>query len=97
MTFSMLASDPLDAVHVAKVRVWLADRLVLDVELARGQDDHVVYTFDDAEWAAVLLETLMFDDARPEIRCLRGLFYPFLAVHTSSSWPDARVRAGSAY
>jgi hypothetical protein len=62
MTFSMLASDPLDAVHVAKVRVWLADRLVLDVELARGQDDHVVYTFDDAEWAAVLLETLMFDE-----------------------------------
>jgi hypothetical protein len=62
MTFSMLASDPLDAAHVARVRVWLADCLVLDVELARGQDDHVVYTFDDAEWAAVLLETLMFDE-----------------------------------
>jgi hypothetical protein len=62
MTFSMLAGDPLDAAHVARVRVWLADRLVLDVELARGEDDHVVYTFDDSEWAAVLLEMLMFDE-----------------------------------
>ena len=33
MTFTMLASNPLDASHVARVRVWLADRLVLDVEL----------------------------------------------------------------
>jgi hypothetical protein len=62
MTLSMLASDAVDAAHVARVRVWLADCLVLDVELGRGEDDHVVYTFDDAEWASVLLGTLIFDE-----------------------------------
>ena len=61
-TFTMLASNALDAAHVARVRVWLADRLVLDVELDRDDDDHVVHTFDDAEWAGVLLPTLIFDE-----------------------------------
>jgi hypothetical protein len=62
MTFSMLASNALDAAHVAKVRVWLADRLVLDVELDRDGNDHVVHTFDDAEWAGVLLAALIVDE-----------------------------------
>jgi hypothetical protein len=62
MTFTMLASNALDAAHVARVKVWLADRLVLDVELDRADDDHVVHTFDDAEWAGVLLGALIFDE-----------------------------------
>jgi hypothetical protein len=44
------------------VRVWLAERLVLDVELDRDGDGHVVRTFDDAEWAGVLLAALIFDE-----------------------------------
>ena len=54
MTFTMLASNPLDASHVVRVRVWLADRLVLDVERDGDHDDHVVRTFDGAAWAGVL-------------------------------------------
>jgi hypothetical protein len=61
-TFTMLASNALDAAHVARVRVWLADRLVLDVELDRDDDNHVVHTFDEAEWAGVLLAALIFDE-----------------------------------
>jgi hypothetical protein len=30
------------------IRVWLADRLVLDVERDGDHDDHVVRIFDDA-------------------------------------------------
>jgi hypothetical protein len=60
MSFTMLASNALDAAHVARVKVWLADRLVLDVELNRAGDDHVVHTFDDAEWTGVLLAALIF-------------------------------------
>ena len=37
------------------MRVWLTDRLVLDVELDRDNDNHVVHTFDDSEWADVVL------------------------------------------
>jgi hypothetical protein len=44
------------------VRVWLADRLVLDVELDRDNNNHVVHTFDDAEWANVLLAALIYDE-----------------------------------
>ena len=44
------------------MKVWLADRLVLDVELDRDGDDHVVHTFDDADWANVLLSALIFDE-----------------------------------
>ena len=62
MTFTMLASDALDAAHVARVKVWLADRLVLGVELGRHEEDHVVHTFDEAEWAHVLLGALIFDE-----------------------------------
>jgi hypothetical protein len=62
MTFTMLASDAVDAAHVARVKVGLADRLVLDVELGRHERDHVVHTFDNAEWAGVLLEALIFDE-----------------------------------
>jgi hypothetical protein len=62
MTFTMLASNALDAAHVARVRVWLADRLVLDVELDRDNDNHVVHTFEDAEWANVLLAALIYDE-----------------------------------
>jgi hypothetical protein len=62
MTFTMLASNALDAAHAARVRVWLADRLVLDVELDRDNDNHVVHTFDDAEWANVLLAALIYDE-----------------------------------
>jgi hypothetical protein len=62
MTFTMLASNPLDASHVARVRVWLADRLVLDVERDGDHDDHVVRTFDDAPWAAVLLAALIINE-----------------------------------
>ena len=62
MTFSMLASDAVDAAHVARVRVWLADRPVLDVELDRDGDDHIVHAFDEAEWAGVLLQALIFDE-----------------------------------
>ena len=60
ITFTMLASNALDA--APRVKVWLADRLVLDVELDRDGDDHVVHTFDDADWANVLLEALIFDE-----------------------------------
>ena len=35
MVFSMLADNAFNATHVARVRIWLADRLVLDVELDR--------------------------------------------------------------
>jgi hypothetical protein len=62
MTFTMLASNALDTADVARVRVWLADRLVLDVELDRNDAGHVVRTFDDAEWAGVLLAALIFDE-----------------------------------
>lgn len=62
MTFTMLASNPLDAARVARVRVWLADRLVLDVERYGDHDDHVVRTFDDAAWAGVLLAALIIDE-----------------------------------
>jgi hypothetical protein len=62
MTLTMLASNALDAAHVARVRVWLADRLVLDVELDRDDDDHVVHNYEDAEWAGVLLAALIFDE-----------------------------------
>jgi hypothetical protein len=62
MTFNMLASNALDAAQVARVRVWLADRLVLDVELDCDNDNHVVHTFDDGEWANVLLAALIFDE-----------------------------------
>ena len=62
MTFNMLASGALDAAHVARVKVWLADRLVLDVELDRDNDNHVVHTFDDGEWANVLLAALIYDE-----------------------------------
>jgi hypothetical protein len=62
MTFTMLASNALDAGHVARVRVWLADRLVFDVELDRDDDDHVIHAFDDAKWADVLLAALIFDE-----------------------------------
>ena len=62
MTFTMLASNPLDAAHVARVRVWLADRLVLDVERDGDHDDHVVRTFDGATWADVLLAALIIDE-----------------------------------
>lgn len=62
MTFNLLASNPLDADHVARVRVWLADRLVLDVELDRDHDDHVVSIFDDAEWTGALLAALIIDE-----------------------------------
>ena len=69
MTFNLLASNPLDADHVARVRVWLADRLVLDVELDRDHDDHVVSIFDDAEWTGALLAALNIDeDAAPAPR-----------------------------
>src|SRR5215510_5724509 len=50
MVFSMLADKAFDAAHVARVRIWLADRLVLDVELDCDGDNHVVRAFDDAEW-----------------------------------------------
>ena len=72
LTFTMLASDPLDTAHVAGVRVWLADRLVLDVELDREHDDHVVRTFEGGAWAGVLLAALIIDEdaARaPRLRC----------------------------
>jgi hypothetical protein len=59
MVFSMLASNALDDTHVARVRVWLAHHLVLDVELDRDGDDHVVHTFEDAE---LLLAALIFDE-----------------------------------
>jgi hypothetical protein len=59
MTFDMLASDPLDAAHRARVRVWLADRLVLDVEL---DSDHVVRSFEDEQWASVLLAALIIEE-----------------------------------
>jgi hypothetical protein len=62
MTFNMLASVALDAAQVARVRIWLVDRLVLDVELDRDNDNHVVHTFDDAEWANVLLAALICDE-----------------------------------
>jgi hypothetical protein len=62
MTFTMLASNALDAAHVARVRVWLADRLVLDVELDRDNDNHVVHTFEDAEWTNMLLAALIYDE-----------------------------------
>jgi hypothetical protein len=62
IVFSMLASNALDAAHVARVRVWLLDRLVLDVELDREDGNHVVHTFDDAEWADVLLAALILDE-----------------------------------
>jgi len=62
MTFTMLASGALDAAQVARVRVWLADRLVLEVELDRDNDNHVVHTFDDGEWANVLLAALIYDE-----------------------------------
>ena len=62
MTFTMLANNPLDASHVARVRVWLADRLVLDVERDGDHDDHVVRTFDGAAWAGVLLAALIIDE-----------------------------------
>ena len=62
MTFTMLASNAPDVAHVARVRVWLAERLVLDVELDRDDDGHVVRTFDDAGWAGVLLAALIFDE-----------------------------------
>ena len=62
MVFFMLASNAPDAAHVARVKVWLADRLVLDVELDRDDVDHVIHTFDDAEWANVLLSALIFDE-----------------------------------
>jgi hypothetical protein len=71
LTFTMLASDPLDNAHVATVRVWLADRLVLDVELDRNHD-HVVRTFDGAAWAGVLLAALIIDEDAahaPRSRC----------------------------
>jgi len=55
MVFSMLADNAFNAAHVARVRIWLADRLVLDVELDREDNNHIVRTFDDAEWAGVLL------------------------------------------
>jgi hypothetical protein len=55
MVFSMLADNAFNAAHVARVRIWLADRLVLDVELDREDNNHIVPTFDDAEWAGVLL------------------------------------------
>ena len=62
MTFTMLASNPLDAAHVARVRVWLADRLVLDVERDGDHDDHAVRTFDGAAWAGVLLAALIIEE-----------------------------------
>ena len=72
LTFTMLASDPLDTAHVARVRVWLADGLVLDVELDRVHNDHVVHTFEGGAWADVLLAALIIDEdaARaPRSRC----------------------------
>jgi hypothetical protein len=62
ITFTMLASKALDAARLARVKVWLGDRLVLDVELDRHGDDHVVHAFDDAEWANVLLEALIMNE-----------------------------------
>ena len=62
MTFTMLATNPLDAAHFARIRVWLADRLVLDVERDGDHDDHVVRTFDDAARAGVLLAALIIDE-----------------------------------
>jgi hypothetical protein len=41
ITFTMLASNAPDAAHVARVRVWLAERLVLDVELDRTCRPHL--------------------------------------------------------
>ena len=52
----------LDAAHVSRVTVWLADHLVLDVERDGDQDDHVVGTFDDTAWAGVLLAALIIDE-----------------------------------
>jgi hypothetical protein len=60
MTFSMLASNPPDAAHVAQIRVWLADRLVLDVEI--NGDDYLVRTFDGGAWADVLLGALIMGE-----------------------------------
>jgi hypothetical protein len=60
ITFTMLASNAREA--VPRVKVWLADRLVLDVELDRDGDGHVVHTFDDADWANALLEVLIFNE-----------------------------------
>jgi hypothetical protein len=57
MTFTMLASNLLDADHVARVRVWLAD-----VELDRDRDNHVVNAFHEAPWAGVLLAALIIDE-----------------------------------
>jgi hypothetical protein len=62
MTFNMLASGSLDPAQVPRVRIWVADRLVLDVELDRDNDNHVVHTFDDAEWANVLLAALIYEE-----------------------------------
>ena len=44
------------------MRIWVADRLVLDVELDRDTDNQVVPTFDDGEWTNVLLAALIYDE-----------------------------------
>jgi hypothetical protein len=62
MTFKMLATNPVHRRHFSRIRVWLADRLVLDVERDGHHDDHVVQTFDDAAWAGVLLGALIIDE-----------------------------------
>ena len=45
MVFSMLADNAFDSANVARVRIWLADRLVLDVELDREDNNHIVHHF----------------------------------------------------
>ena len=62
MTFTMFASNALDEAHLARVKVLLAERLVLDVELDRHGDDHIIHAFDDAEWSGLLLRALIFDE-----------------------------------
>jgi len=62
MTFTMLARGALAGAQVASARLWLADRLRLGGELDRDNDNHVVHTFDDGEWANVLLAALIYDE-----------------------------------
>ena len=62
LTFTMFASNALDEAHLARVKVWLAERLVLDVELDRDGDDHIIHAFDAAEWSGLLLQALIFDE-----------------------------------
>ena len=61
MTFYARQNAP-DAAHVARVRVWLAERLVLDVELDRDDDGHVVRTFRRRGVVRRAAAALIFDE-----------------------------------